>query len=168
MEPAVHPEAIARSQRYDAACREMAELAGVLNAAHGCLVDLTVQALADHMHVGPGLRGPVHFLTWRLGVSSSVARSLVLIARRVDELPCLVGALRAGEISLDQAAVVARHIDACYDESATEVARCATVSQLKVAMPHFSSQPERPRPPAGVRVGVTRSEHLSEGRPGWR
>ncbi|MCB0958404.1 MAG: DUF222 domain-containing protein, partial [Acidimicrobiales bacterium] len=117
------PGARAAHAGYGERCRSLASVAGIVNAAHGSLVDLTVEVLAEGDHVGPGIHSPAQFLAWRIGCSKATANQLVAVAKRVDELPCLLGALRAGEISLDQAAVVARNVPARFDRSATDLAR---------------------------------------------
>ncbi|MEZ5140274.1 MAG: DUF222 domain-containing protein [Acidimicrobiales bacterium] len=129
---------------YGQRCRSLAAVAGIVNAAHGSLVDLTVEVLAEGDHVGPGLHSPAQFLAWRVGCSKATANQLVAVAKRVDELPCLLGALRAGEISLDQAAVVARNVPARFDASATDLARSATVEQLKAVLPAYRHDDETP------------------------
>jgi hypothetical protein len=132
-----------RSMRcYDAASAAFGSLAGVINAAHGELVDLTVLTLAEGHHVGPGLHTPAQYVAWQTGVSKATANRLVRIARRVDELPHLVGALRAGAISLDQADVVAQHCPARYDRSVTELAKTATVEQLRTVVAAYRDRPD--------------------------
>ena len=72
---------------------------------------------------------------------------IVRLAERTDELPHTMAALRAGELSLDQAAEVARYVPARYDESAARVARCCTVKQLRQALPWYRDpKPDKPKP----------------------
>jgi hypothetical protein len=152
----ISPEAIERSRRYDERCKELAAAAGVLNATHGHLVDVAVSCLADSDHVGPGLHSFAQFLCWRLGVSHTTAKAIECVARRAEELPVLCATLRAGEISLEQAAVVARHVLPSFDASATELAKTATVTQLKAVLPAYGKRAE-PKP-TGSRVSVTTNE----------
>ena len=133
----VTPGALAAHRAYRARCKDLAASAGILNATYGHLVEVAVECLAEGDHVGPGLHTFSQFLAWRVGISSGTARSVERVARRVDELPVLYAALRAGEISLDQAAVVAQYVPACYDASATEIAKVATVKQLKAVLPAY-------------------------------
>lgn len=153
---AVVPGAVERMERYDARCTELASVAGVLNAAHGHLVGIAVQSLADDDHVGPGLHSFAQFLCWRLGVSSTTAKAIERIARRASELPTLVATLQAGEISLEQAAVVACYVPAAYEASATELAKSATVTQLKSVLPAYRERTGAKR--GGSGVSVTTSE----------
>ncbi|WP_020142050.1 HNH endonuclease signature motif containing protein [Terracoccus sp. 273MFTsu3.1] len=109
----------------------VASLGADLHDAHARLVDLLVAVLADGSWQAAGLRSPEHWLMLRAGLSRGQAASIVLLARRAQELPDTVAALREGRISLDQAAVVARHTPAAFDTSVAQFAEHATVTQLQ-------------------------------------
>lgn len=115
----------------------VAEMAGVVNAAHGELVSMVGEALDAQLWQGVGLHSPGQWLAWRTGVAPSRAGQIVRIAKRRRELPCAVRALVAGELSVDQVHVIARHVPAEFDESVTELARLATVAQLKRILPRY-------------------------------
>lgn len=119
-----------RPSRLGALEDELAELTGVVNSAHGRMVELVARALDEGLWAQEGLHTPVHWLCWKLGCSAGHARRPVRLAERARELPETTAALAAGEVSLDQASVVARHVPAEYDGSALTLARQATVSQL--------------------------------------
>ena len=80
----------------------------------------------------------------RAGLSRGQAGAMVLLARRAVELPATVAALREGRISLDQAAVVARHTPAAFDTTVAQFAQHATVTQLQrtVTRYDFTLQPD--------------------------
>ena len=85
-----------------------------------------------------------------------MARQVVRVARRRTDLPVAIGALAAGELSLDQVALIARHVPARYDEAATELARHTTVAQLERVLPRYAwdddaatDDPPAGDPPAG-------------------
>jgi hypothetical protein len=120
--------------RYDEVCRELSSVMGAYNVTQARLVELVVTILEEGHHIGPGIVSPVHYVSWRTGLSIGHCQDLVRLARRRNELPALMAALRAGELTVDQAAVVAANVPAEFDESATEVAKCSTVSQLKKAL----------------------------------
>ncbi|WP_020142137.1 HNH endonuclease signature motif containing protein [Terracoccus sp. 273MFTsu3.1] len=122
----------------------VASLAADLHDAHARLVDLLVAVLADGSWQAAGLRSPEHWLMLRAGLSRGQAASIVLLARRALELPDTVAALREGRISLDQAAVVARHTPAAFDTSVAQFAQHATVTQLQrtVTRYDFTLQPD--------------------------
>lgn len=93
------------------------EIAGVRNVADGRLVDVAVELLADEtLFAGPGTETVEKFLAWRCGLTVSSAKKYVDVARRADELPATMVALRAGEISLDQVVPIVQWVPAWADE----------------------------------------------------
>ncbi len=113
---------------------EIAEVCGILNVATGRLVSLIGRVLATESYAGAGIRSPEQWVAWKCGVSLGRARALVSMARRLPELPETRAALEAGELAEDQVAVVCRHTPAHNDTEAAELARSATVSQLRRAL----------------------------------
>ncbi|MGO4597720.1 DUF222 domain-containing protein [Terrabacter sp. 2RAF25] len=141
----------------------VASLAADLHDAHARLVDFVATVLTDGSWQAAGLRSPEHWLMLRAGLSRGQAAAILLLARRADELPATSTALREGRISLDQAAVVARHTPAEFDATVAEFAQHATVTQLQrtVSRYDFTLQPvvdspdEAPEPvePATLTMG---------------
>jgi hypothetical protein len=122
------------------------EVAGHLNAQHARLVDVAVRLLADdRLWAGPGVHSVTQFLAWKTAVTPARARQLVAIAERAAELPVCVEALRAGELSVDQVAAVARRVPWWADEEVCELAKQATVTQLARALAAYPF-PDIPRP----------------------
>ncbi|MGO4596121.1 DUF222 domain-containing protein [Terrabacter sp. 2RAF25] len=121
----------------------VASLAADLHDAHARLVDFVATVLKQGSWQAAGLRSPEHWLMLRAGLSRGQAAAVLLMARRSGELPTTAAALRAGRISLDQAAVVARHTPAAYDESVAQFAAHASVTQLQrsVARYDFALEP---------------------------
>ena len=64
------------------------------------------------------------------GPVAVVGHDVVALAGRQAELPETFSAFSAGERSVDQVTVVARHVRAAFDVDAAELARRATVAQL--------------------------------------
>ena len=122
----------------------VASLAADLHDAHARLVDFVTTVLTDGSWQAAGLRSPEHWLMLRAGLSRGQAAAILLLARRADELPATTTALREGRISLDQAAVVARHTPTAFDTTAAEFAQHATVTQLQRTIPRydFTLQPD--------------------------
>ena len=122
----------------------VASLAADLHDAHARLVDFVAAVLADGSWQAAGLRSPEHWLMLRAGLSRGQAAAVVLLARRAQELPATSAALRQGRISLDQAAVVARHTPAAFDTTVAQFAQHATVTQLQrtVTRYDFTLQPD--------------------------
>jgi hypothetical protein len=90
----------------------LAEVCAELNAAHGRLVELVAAALNSRCWEGAGILSCEQWVAWHTGCSPHRARELVAVARRTAELPETVSALRSGELSMDQVAVVATHTPA--------------------------------------------------------
>ena len=127
---------------------ELNEVAGHLNAQHGRLVDLTVRLLADpRLWQGDGVWTIEQFLTWRVGVSSSTARQIAVIARRADELPRCLDALRRGELSLDQVAPIAKRAPWWTDAQISKLATNLTVTQVRRVVSKYPF-PDIPNPDA--------------------
>jgi hypothetical protein len=135
----------------------LAEVCAELNAAHGRLVELVAAALTSRCWEGAGILSCEQWVAWHTGCSPHRARELVSVARRTAELPETLSALRSGELSMDQVAVVATHTPAVYDGSVAAFARSATVSQLRRTLRHhhFGIDPpeEHRREPNGVTQG---------------
>ncbi|MCZ7536457.1 MAG: HNH endonuclease [Acidimicrobiia bacterium] len=127
-----------RDGEIDALESEMAGLAGVVNAASGRLVALVADGLARGLWEQGGVQSPAHWLTWQLGVSTGQARRILALARRAGELPATMAAFAAGELSLDQASVIARHVPADREEPAADLARLCTVRQLSRTLSRYA------------------------------
>ncbi|WP_421119421.1 DUF222 domain-containing protein [Aquihabitans daechungensis] len=131
---------------YEALCEEIARTQGVINLAEARLVELARQGLAMGVSGGTNL-SPKAWLAWRAGISPERAGSFVKIAERAEQLPHTIAALDAGALTVDQAAVIARHIPVRYEESAARVAQSCTVEQLRKTLPHYRDRkPVEPRP----------------------
>src|SRR4051794_11400999 len=118
----VYDEAMSSAEQIEQDWDHVASLAADLHDAHAQLVDFVATVLAEGSWQAAGLRSPEHRLMLRAGLSRGQAAAVVLLARRTDELPATARALCQGRISLDQAAVVARHTPAAFDETVAEFA----------------------------------------------
>ncbi|HEV7172582.1 DUF222 domain-containing protein [Pedococcus sp.] len=114
--------------------RRTAEVAGRLNRAHGELVEIATQVIEGGHWGDSGFRSAEHYLVVRAGLSPAHARDVVAVAQRRVELPDARVALRRGRLSLDQVAVVAHHVPQSHQRSMTDLARHATVPQLRRAV----------------------------------
>jgi hypothetical protein len=108
------------------------DIVGVLNSQHAALVDRVVVLLADErLWAGEGMTSMSAWVAWRAGMSPAMARSIVAIAERVDELPASTEAFRRGELSLDQMATIARNAPTWTDVQSRDYAIVMTVTQLR-------------------------------------
>ena len=99
---------------------ELAQVCGTLNMAAARQVELIARALENGSYAGSGVRSPEQWVAWQCGVSLRHARELVVMARRLPELPVTQATFAAGELAEDQVAVICRHVPAHNDgEAAT-------------------------------------------------
>ena len=131
-----------------------------MNAATARLVRLIAQVLETESWQGWGIHSPSQWVAWKCGVSPARARSLLLMARRLVELPETGAAFDAGELCEDQVGVVCRHAPATVDAEAATLARSATVVQLRRVLgsyPFAEAAKEEPAPaePRQVNFGTT-------------
>jgi len=108
------------------------EVSGHLNAQHGRLIDLTVWLLAHPEEwQGDGLWTPNQYLAWRCGIGPTLASNVIAVAERAADLPAAIGAVRRGEMSLDQLMPIVRSVPAWADEQSVSLAKRLTVSQTR-------------------------------------
>ncbi|GAB3080904.1 HNH endonuclease signature motif containing protein [Pedococcus soli] len=120
--------------RNQALWERTAAVAGRLNRAQAELVDIIDEVMRDRHWGEGGFKSPEHYLVVRAGLSHAHAADIVAVARRRTELTDAAVALEAGELSLDQVAVLARHVPVTHQASVTQFARNATVTQLRRAV----------------------------------
>ncbi|GAB3081721.1 HNH endonuclease signature motif containing protein [Pedococcus soli] len=129
--------------RNQALWQRTAAVAGRLNRAQAELVDIIDEVMTDRHWGEGGFKSPEHYLVVRAGLSHAHAADIVAVARRRTELTDAAVALEAGEMSLDQVAVLARHVPVTHQASVTQFARNATVTQLRRAVArHAFAAPE--------------------------
>ena len=105
---------VLRRREVDDLEAEVSVVAARLNRAHADLVDLTRRVLEGERWAGGGIRSPEHWLVLHAGLLPARARDVVRLARRAMELPTTLSAMVAGQVSVDQAVVVARYAPASH------------------------------------------------------
>lgn len=118
---------------------ELAVVSGQINALHGRVVALLAEASALGLHDGPGLHSPGAYAAWQTGATPAHGAALATVVSRREELPVTVAALEAGEISLHQAATIARHAPSWADGEARGFAASMTPAQLARVCSHYPS-----------------------------
>ncbi len=142
----------------------IAELCGHLNVLHAQLVDTIVEALDGELWQQWGIRSPEHWLAWQTGLAPTRARQLVDTARRKAELPVTFTAFADGELSVDQVVTVARHTPAHNDAEVCELAKTATVTQLRSCLSRYIHHLDPPlEPPAASELNGDPRDHLACG-----
>lgn len=112
----------------------LAEISGHLNALHQELVSVVKTAIDIRAWEGAGIHSPAQWLAWQTGLSPERAKQIVLIAHRVGDLPACFAAFTDGLLSVDQMSVVARRTPAHNDAEVCEMAKSATVAQLRAVL----------------------------------
>src|SRR3984893_16459075 len=136
-------------RRLDVLFEELAELAGHRNAIDGRIVEIAAEMERDELCGATGARSVAALVAWKLAASSANAHAITTVARRLEEFPRCAQGMREGRLSLDQVGVIAARAGQGSDEHYAELARSASVNQLRTAV---SLEP-RPEPEPGPEPG---------------
>jgi hypothetical protein len=126
--------AVLPKERLEELFEEMAELAGQRNAIDGRMVEIVAEMDRDDLCGMTGARSVAALVAWKLGSSSGNAHTIATVAHRLEEFPLCAQGMREGRLSLDQVGVIAAQAGEGSDEHYAELARCATVNQLRTAV----------------------------------
>ncbi len=132
---------------------ELSELAGQRNAIDGRIVEIAAEIDRDGLCGMTGARSVAALVAWKLGCSSANAHTITTVAGRLAEFPRCAQGLREGRYSLDQVGVIAARGGAGSDEHYAQLARSASVSQLRTAVslePRPQPAPGRPDPQPSI------------------
>jgi Domain of unknown function (DUF222)/HNH endonuclease len=158
------PAAVSRAERLEVLFEEFAELAGQRNAIDGRIVEIVAELDRDELCGATGARSVAALVAWKLGVSSANAHTITTVAGRLEEFPRCAAGMREGRLSLDQVGVIAARAGAGSDEHYAELARFATVNQLRTAV---KLEP-RPEPDSGPQLQPSITKTASEEFTCWR
>ena len=128
---------LATYERWVAARDRVGVLAGQLAQLNSDLVTAVGEVLDAGDWAGDGIASPEHWLTVVAAMSPARAGDVVSVASRRRDFPELMGELAAGRVSLDQLAVVARHVPAEYSDDVSEFVPHTTVRQLRRVLPKY-------------------------------
>ncbi|OBF84573.1 hypothetical protein A5791_23975, partial [Mycobacterium sp. 852002-51163_SCH5372311] len=81
-----------------------------------------------------GARSVPALVAWKLGCSPANAQTIATVAGRLAAFPRCAAGMREGRLSLDQVGVIAARAGEGSDEHYAELARVATVTQLRTAV----------------------------------
>ncbi|WP_156751875.1 DUF222 domain-containing protein, partial [Mycobacterium sp. E2497] len=146
------PAAVTPAERLDGLFEELAELAGQRNAIDGRIVEIVAELDRDELCGVTGARSVAALVAWKLGLSSANAHTISTVAHRLQEFPRCAQGLREGRLSLDQVGVIAAQAGEGSDEHYAQLARVATVNQLRTAV-KLEPRPEpqtRPQPQPAI------------------
>jgi hypothetical protein len=144
------PAAVSPAERLEVLFEEFAELAGQRNAIDGRIVEIVAELDRDELCGATGARSVAALVAWKLGLSAANAHTITTVAGRLEAFPRCAAGMREGRLSLDQVGVIAARAGEGSDEHYAELARCATVNQLRTAVkleprpePDSRAQPQR-------------------------
>ncbi|WP_156763426.1 DUF222 domain-containing protein, partial [Mycobacterium scrofulaceum] len=143
---------------------ELAELTGQRNAIDGRIVEIFAELDRDGLCGVTGARSVAALVAWKLGCSSANAHTIADVARRLEAFPRCAQGMREGRLSLDQVGVIAARAGEGSDEHYAELARVATVSQLRTAV---KLEP-RPEPDSGPQPQSSITKTCSDEFSCWR
>jgi hypothetical protein len=129
-------------ERLEVHFDELAELTGQRNAIDGRIVEIIADIDHDGLWGNTGARSVQGLVAWKLGITSTNAGTIATVAHRLPDFPLCAAGMREGRFSLDQIGVIANKAADGSDEHYAELARSATVSQLRTAV-----KQEPPPPP---------------------
>lgn len=133
------------ADRLEVLFEELAELSGQRNAIDGRIVEIVAEMDRDELCGSTGTRSVAALVAWKLGTSSTNAHTITTIAHRLEAFPRCAQGMREGRLSLDQIGVIAARAADGSDEHYAELAKVATVNQLRTAV---KLEP-RPKPEPG-------------------
>ncbi|OMC51705.1 hypothetical protein A5747_22635, partial [Mycobacterium sp. IS-836] len=134
------------AERLEVLFEELAELAGQRNAIDGRIVEIVSEIDRDRLWGATGARSVPALVAWKTGCSPATAHTIATVAARREEFPRCVQGMREGWLSLDQVGVIAARAGAGSDEHYLQLARVATVTQLRTALklePRPEPEPRR-------------------------
>ena len=151
-------------QRLEVLFEELAELAGQRNAIDGRIVEIVAELDRDELCGATGARSVAALVAWKIGSSSANAHTITTVARRLEAFPRCAQGMREGRLSLDQVGVIAARAGEGSDEHYAELARAATVNQLRTAV---NLEP-RPEPDSGPQPQPSITKTTSDQFSCWR
>ncbi len=152
---------VSPAERLEVLFEELAELAGQRNAIDGRVVEIVAEIDRDQLWGATGARSVPALVAWKTGCSSANAHTISTIASRLSEFPRCAEGMREGRLSLDQVGVVAARAGQGSDAHYAQLARCATVNQLRTAV-KLEPRPEpAPRPQPERSITTTSNEQGS-------
>ena len=140
---------------------ELAQLAGQRNAIDARIVEIAAEMDRDELCGSTGARSVAALVAWKIGVSSANARTITTIARRLPEFPRCAARMREGQLSLDQLGVIAARAGQGSDAHYAELARVATVSQLRTAVKLEPRPTPDPPPQQQPQISTRADEQFS-------
>ncbi|HKP58094.1 MAG TPA: DUF222 domain-containing protein [Polyangiales bacterium] len=111
--------------------RELTTLMGHLNAGEYRFLVLLAEFERRGGHVGIGLASCAHWLSWRCGIGLVAAREKVRVARALEGLPRIAGAMQRGVLSYCKVRAITRIATPENEGMLLSIAEAGTVSHVE-------------------------------------
>ena len=148
-------------ERLDVLLDELAELTGQRNAIDGRIVQIVAEMDHDELCGATGARSIAAMVAWKTGVSPLTADTIATVAHRLAEFPRCAQGMREGRLSLDQVGVIADKAADGSDAHYAELAKVATVTQLRTAVKLEPRPAPDPRPAPQPSITKTADEQFT-------
>ncbi|HVQ85949.1 MAG TPA: DUF222 domain-containing protein, partial [Mycobacterium sp.] len=152
---------VSPGERLEVLFEELAELTGQRNAIDGRIVEIVAEIDGDQLCGVTGARSVPALVAWKTGCSPANAHTISTIASRLTEFPRCAQGMREGRLSLDQVGVIAARAGQGSDEHYAQLARFATVTQLRTAVRLEPRPDPQPGPEPGGSITKTSSEEFT-------
>jgi Domain of unknown function (DUF222)/HNH endonuclease len=147
---------LSHAERLEVLFEELAELVGQRNAIDGRIVEIVAEVDRDGLWGATGARSVSSLVAWKTGSSPANAHTIATVAHRLTEFPQCAQGMREGRLSLDQVGVIAGRAGEGSDEHYAELARVATVNQLRTAV-KLEPRPEPDRAGPAPEPSITKT-----------
>ena len=123
-------------------------------------MEIVAELDRDGLLGATGVRSVAGLVAWKLGTSSGNAKTIATVAHRLAEFPRCATGMREGRLSVDQVGVIAGGAAEGSDAHYAELARVATVSQLRTAVTGTEPDPEPDLRARSRAAGVDHADFL--------
>ena len=120
-------------------------------------MEIVAELDRDELCGATGARSIAAVVAWKMGSSAANAATIATVAHRLEEFPRCAAGMREGRLSLDQVGVIAKHGGEGSDKHYEELARVATVNQLRTALKLEPRPQPEPDPQPEPRASITKT-----------
>lgn len=114
-----------------ALAEELTDLAGHINAANGRFLRVLAEFDRRRGWAEWGVKSCAHWLNWKCGISLGAAREKVRVARALEQLPGVAGAMVAGRLSYFKAREMTRVATPANEDYLLNIALFGTASHVE-------------------------------------
>ena len=132
-------------------------MAGQRNAIDARIVEIVAEVDRDELWGATGARSVAALVAWKTGSSPGNATTIAAVAGRLEEFPRCAQGMREGRLSLDQVGVIAARAGQGSDEHYAELARHASVHQLRTAVKLEPRPDPAPEPQGEPQGSITKT-----------